>query len=81
MESYVICFISVDTAENAVNIALDPGRAKIVACANIINQYRSIFWWQGNICDERMINRKLDPLYSTNSRSELKRFIPMKCLR
>ena len=53
MESYVICFISVDTAENAVNIASILVREKIVACANIINQYRSIFWWQGNICDEK----------------------------
>ncbi|MDA8406086.1 MAG: divalent-cation tolerance protein CutA [Deltaproteobacteria bacterium] len=53
MESYVICFVSVDTPENAVNIASVLVREKIVACVNILNGYRSIYWWQGKMCDEK----------------------------
>ncbi len=53
MESYVICFISVDTSENAVNIASILVHEKIVACVNILNEHRSIYWWKGKICDEK----------------------------
>jgi len=55
MESYVICFITVDTSENAVNIASILVQEKFVACVNILSQVRSIYWWQGKICNENEV--------------------------
>ncbi|MGC8603068.1 MAG: divalent-cation tolerance protein CutA [Desulfomonilaceae bacterium] len=53
MESYVVCFITTDCSENAVNIASILVQEKIAACVNIINGLRSIYWWKGKVCDEK----------------------------
>ena len=52
MESYVICFITVNTSENAVKIATNLVQEKFAACVNFFSPLRSIYWWQGEICDE-----------------------------
>ena len=52
MEAYVVCFITVDTMENAVKIASSLVEEKIVACVNIIPKIRSIYRWEGKIFDE-----------------------------
>ncbi len=52
MESYVVCFVTVDTRENAEIIAVSLVQEKIAACVNIISQVRSIYSWKNKICDE-----------------------------
>ncbi|MCX5872422.1 MAG: divalent-cation tolerance protein CutA [Deltaproteobacteria bacterium] len=55
MESYIICLVTLDTYENAVKIASILVEEKIAACANIVSPIRSIYRWQGKICDENEI--------------------------
>jgi periplasmic divalent cation tolerance protein len=55
MERYVICFVTVDTPENAVKIASSLLEEKIVACVNIIDSIRSLYWWEGKIFDEKEV--------------------------
>jgi periplasmic divalent cation tolerance protein len=55
MESYIVCLVTLDTYENAVKIASILVEEKIVACANIVSPIRSIYRWQGKICDENEI--------------------------
>ncbi len=53
MEPYVVCFVTVDTSENAVKIASSLVQEKIAACVNITDSIRSFYWWEGKICDEK----------------------------
>jgi periplasmic divalent cation tolerance protein len=53
MESYVVCFVTVDTRESAEIIAVSLVQEKIAACVNIISQVRSIYSWKNKICDEK----------------------------
>jgi periplasmic divalent cation tolerance protein len=55
MESYVVCFVMVDTYENAVNIASSLVQEKIAACVNVTDSVRSFYWWEGKICDEKEV--------------------------
>ncbi len=53
MGSYIVCLVTIDDMENASRIARKLVEQKLAACVNIIPELRSIYAWQGRICDER----------------------------
>jgi periplasmic divalent cation tolerance protein len=50
--SAIIIFITASSDEEAGNIAKTLVTEKLVACVNIIPKIRSIFWWEGKVCQE-----------------------------
>jgi len=58
--SAIIIFITASSSEEAQNIATALVEEKLVACVNIIPQIRSIYWWEGKVCqdDEVMLISK-----------------------
>lgn len=46
---YIIIFITVSSIEEAEKIAQGLLGKKLVACVNIIDNLKSLFWWQGKI--------------------------------
>ena len=58
--SAIIIFITASSAEEAQNIASALVEERLVACVNIIPQIKSIYWWEGKVCqdDEVMLISK-----------------------
>ena len=58
--SAIIIFITASSAEEAGNIATALVEEKLVACVNIIPRIKSIYWWEGKVCqdDEVMLVSK-----------------------
>jgi len=52
MAEEIVIFVTTSSAEEATNIARTLVDEKLIACANIVPKVRSIFRWQGKICDE-----------------------------
>jgi periplasmic divalent cation tolerance protein len=46
---YIIVLVTSKDKKEASKIANGLLEAKLVACANIVNGVRSVFWWQGKI--------------------------------
>jgi periplasmic divalent cation tolerance protein len=46
---HIVIFITTEDKKQAEKIARGLLEAKLIACANIINGVRSLFWWQGKI--------------------------------
>lgn len=46
---YVVILITAKDKKEAAKIAQGLLRAKLIACANIVNGVQSLFWWQGKI--------------------------------
>ncbi|MFH1129042.1 MAG: divalent-cation tolerance protein CutA [Candidatus Omnitrophota bacterium] len=46
---YIIIFITASSIEEAEKIAQGLLGKKLVACVNIIDNLKSLFWWQGKI--------------------------------
>jgi len=53
MGPYIVCLVTIDDMEKASRIARKVVEEKLAACVNIIPELRSIYAWQGRICDER----------------------------
>ena len=53
MTQFVVVFITCGSEEEASKIAHALVDEKLAACANMISPIRSIYRWQGKICDER----------------------------
>jgi len=51
-EEYVAILVTVSSEEEGLRIARDLVDAKLAACVNIISGLRSIYRWEGKICDE-----------------------------
>ena len=49
---YITIFITVGSAEEGENIGKALVEERLIACVNIIPGIRSIFHWEGKICDE-----------------------------
>ncbi len=46
---YIVVFVTASSEEEAQKIASGLLKERLVACANIIEQVKSHFWWQGKI--------------------------------
>ena len=53
--STILVFITASSAEEAENIAKSLVEDKLVACVNIIPQIKSIYWWEGKICNDEEV--------------------------
>ncbi len=49
MHKYIIILVTAKDAREAEKIANGLLQDKLIACANIINGVKSLFWWQGKI--------------------------------
>ena len=50
---YVIAYVTARDMEEAKRIGETVVREKLAACANIIPSIESIYWWKGNMEDDR----------------------------
>lgn len=59
-QSHVVIFVTVESEEQAQRISDLLLQRKLVACANIIKNVKSFFWWQGKVdhSDEGMLVMK-----------------------
>ena len=65
MGRYIVCFVTIDDLQKAAHMARYIVENKLAACVNIIPELRSIYAWQGQVCDER------ESLLIIKTRSEL----------
>jgi periplasmic divalent cation tolerance protein len=65
MNPYIVCLVTINDRDRAAQIARVLVEKNLVACVNIIPEIRSIYSWQGELCDETEI------LLIMKTRSEL----------
>jgi len=70
MGHYIVCLVTIDDIEKGARIARMVVEKKLAACVNIVPQVRSIYTWNGRVCDE------LESLMIIKTRHEL--FAPLK---
>ena len=51
-EKSVVIFVTTSSSAEAVTIGRALVKEKLAACANFVSRVRSIYRWQGKICDE-----------------------------
>jgi periplasmic divalent cation tolerance protein len=51
--SYLIVFVTAGNREEAVKIVRTLLEEKLIACGNIVDPVSSLFWWQGEIEEEK----------------------------
>jgi periplasmic divalent cation tolerance protein len=52
MDPYVVVFVSAGSEKDAATIAKALVEERLAACVNIIPKVRSIYLWEGKICDD-----------------------------
>ena len=66
--SAIIIFITASSSEEAQKIATALVKEKLVACVNIIPQIKSIYWWEGKVCQDdevMLISKTKQSLFTT----------------
>lgn len=53
MSAYVVCLVTIDDIDKAVQMAKTLVNKRLVACVNVMSEIRSIYSWQGRVCDEK----------------------------
>ncbi len=53
MNNYIVIYITTGSVNEAKKIGRSLVEEKLVACSNIISPIRSIYSWQGKICDDK----------------------------
>ena len=53
MSNYIVIYITTGSINEAKKIGRTLVEEKLVACSNIISPIRSIYSWQGKICDDK----------------------------
>jgi periplasmic divalent cation tolerance protein len=53
MSGYTVIFITTSSLDEAKKIGRVLVEEKLAACANIVSPIRSIYHWQGKICDDK----------------------------
>jgi periplasmic divalent cation tolerance protein len=67
MGNYIVCLVTIDDPDKALEISKKLVNQQLVACVNIVPEIRSIYRWKGEICDntERLLIMKTQQhLYS-----------------
>ena len=49
MENYILVFCTIDTKENAQMLAHSLAEEKLAACVNLINDIKSVYFWNGKL--------------------------------
>jgi periplasmic divalent cation tolerance protein len=52
MSHYLLCLVTIDDPAKAAEIARALVERKLAACVNIVTEVRSIYRWEGEICDD-----------------------------
>jgi periplasmic divalent cation tolerance protein len=55
MTPYRVILITAGNEDEAARIARDLVESHLAACVNIVNPVRSIYRWEGKVCDEQEI--------------------------
>ena len=55
MSRYIVIFITAGSAEEAEKLGQGLVENRLTACANIVPSIRSIYVWEGKICDEKEV--------------------------
>ena len=53
MTNYIVIYITTGSVNEAKKIGRKLVEEKLVACSNVISPIRSIYSWQGKICDDK----------------------------
>lgn len=49
---YIVVYCTVPDEETAVNISRHLVENRLAACCNIVNNLRSIYFWENEVCDD-----------------------------
>jgi len=52
MDQCVVVYVAAGSEQEALNIAKAAVEERLAACANLIPKIRSIYRWEGKVCDE-----------------------------
>ena len=55
MEEKILVMITTGSEEEAARIAEGLLKERLIACANLLGGIRSLYRWQGKVCDDREI--------------------------
>lgn len=55
MEEKILVMMTTDSEEQAERIAKTLLEARLIACANLIGGIRSLYRWEGQVCDDREV--------------------------
>lgn len=55
MTDYGVVFMTTSSREEAEKIAGHLVEKRLVACAQIVSEIQSIYWWQGKICNDKEV--------------------------
>ena len=55
MDEKIVIMITTGSEEEAVQIARGLLEERLIACANIIGQIRSLYHWKNEICDDKEV--------------------------
>ena len=53
MSDFIVVFVTCGSEEEALKIGRTLVEERLAACANIVSPLRSIYRWEGKICDEK----------------------------
>jgi periplasmic divalent cation tolerance protein len=53
--SFIIVIMTAPNKQEAVNIVRALLEEKLIACANIVDSVRSLFWWKGKVEEEKEV--------------------------
>lgn len=71
MSDFVVVFVTCGSEDEALKIGRALVEERLAACANIISPLRSIYRWEGKICDEKeslLVIKTRQPLFEDLSR-------------
>lgn len=53
---FILVYVTTATTEEAKTIAKTIVKERLAACANILGDINSIYWWQGELCEDNEVS-------------------------